>query len=99
VKTFLGAKYNLNFIYRYNPYDVRESYDILKESILDKDEDGHSYLEKYNIILNSLGAKISAISLFKLWLSYPQLALSYIPSKEYNKDYSSGIGEGYSGQI
>lgn len=46
---------------------------------------------KSNIIICSLGPKLSAISLFRLHQKYPQIALSYIPSKEYNPSYSIGI--------
>lgn len=49
------------------------------------------YLDK-NIILSSIGPKPSAIALYKVYKKYPQVALAYAPSKEFNPDYSHGIG-------
>ena len=94
------AKYNIESVFEYNAYDVDASYNIIINKLNSVFEnDGQSYLNSWNIILNSLGAKTSAITLFKIWLKYPQVALSYIPSKEYNKDYSTGIGESFVGEL
>lgn len=49
-------------------------------------------MEDYNMIFASLGPKLSAISLYKAYISHPEIALSYVPCKEYNIDYCSGIG-------
>lgn len=94
------TKYNIELLYEYDAYDVEASYNLILEKLLEK-ENGNSeaYLDTYNIIFNSLGAKTSAITLFNIWLKYPQVALSYIPSREYNKEYSVGIGKSYSGRI
>lgn len=93
----LSKKYNITPI-KYDAYDVESSFEIIIRK-LETIESSENTLENYNIILNSLGAKISAITLFKIWLKYPQIALSYIPSREYNKNYSSGIGEVYEGHV
>lgn len=94
------SKYNIRLIYEYNPYDIQGSYDQIVKKLSETEAGTEStYFENYNIILNSLGAKTSAITLFKLWLNYPQLALSYIPSKEYNREYSYGTGEAYTGKV
>lgn len=45
----------------------------------------------YNVIGASLGPKPSAITMFKLTQIHPEMGLVYIPSDEYNPDYSSGI--------
>lgn len=47
--------------------------------------------EKYNVIGASLGPKPSAITMFKLTQAHPEMGLVYIPSGEYNPEYSSGI--------
>jgi hypothetical protein len=49
------------------------------------------FKDKYNIIISSLGPKISAVSIYELFLNHPQIALTYVPTKEYNVNYSTGI--------
>lgn len=48
-----------------------------------------------NILLASLGPKSSAIPLYKINREYSNTALVYIPSQDYNPNYSRGIGEQY----
>lgn len=50
-------------------------------------------LRKANVIMTSLGPKLSAIALFRLHLKYPEVGLTYTPSKDYNLRYSTGISE------
>jgi len=47
----------------------------------------------HNVILASLGPKLSAISIYQIHSNNPEIGLSYVPCKEYNPDYCSGIGE------
>ena len=47
--------------------------------------------EKYNVIGVALGPKPSAITMFKLTQIHPEMGLVYIPSGEYNPEYSSDI--------
>ena len=54
---------------------------------------------EHNVILCSFGPKPSAIALFRLQREFPQTALAYIGCKEYNSEYSSGLGEAVSGKI
>jgi hypothetical protein len=56
-------------------------------------------LATHNIIAASLGPKVSGISLFMLHCTYPQIALAYAPSRQFNVDYSSGIGDSISGSV
>ncbi len=51
------------------------------------------FVGSHNIILASLGPKISAIALYKLQRKYEDVALAYAPSNEFNRDYSVGLGE------
>ncbi|MGF7081046.1 hypothetical protein [Mucilaginibacter sp. UYCu711] len=93
-KLLCKEKYNITMLYEYDAYDV----ELASNSIINKLQSiepgtNSSYLENYNVILNSLGSKTSAITLFELWLKYPEMALSYIPSKEYNRDYSKGVSK------
>ena len=46
----------------------------------------------HNVILCSFGPKPSGIALFRLQREYSQTALAYIGCKEYNPDYSTGLG-------
>ena len=53
----------------------------------------------HNVILCSFGPKPSAIALFRLQREFPQCALAYIGCKEYNPNYSAGLGDAVSGRI
>jgi hypothetical protein len=99
-KELLKRKYNIELFYEYPPYDIETSFRLILEKLEQIENGGsESYLDSHNIIFNSLGAKTSAITLFRIWLKHPQVALSYIPSKEYNQEYSAGIGEAFMGEI
>jgi hypothetical protein len=50
-----------------------------------------------NVILGSFGPKPSALSLFRIKREWPQTALAYAPSKQYNKSYSFGLGDAIQG--
>ena len=52
-------------------------------------------LSDYNVILTSFGPKLSSIGVYMAYLSHPKIALCYVPCKEYNINYSKGIGELY----
>jgi hypothetical protein len=74
---------------------------------LDAYSENHSYndiekqiekiKDKYNVIASSNGPKLSALSLYQVYLKNPQISLSYVPCKLYNLEYSQGLGEGISG--
>ncbi len=48
-------------------------------------------LKEFNIILCSLGPKLSAIQLYKYNVKHPETALAYVSSKDYAQDYSADI--------
>jgi hypothetical protein len=52
-----------------------------------------------NIIMSSLGPKLSAIALYRLHKLHPQTSLAYTPSNEFNRRYSAGIGQGHDGSL
>lgn len=56
-------------------------------------------LDNYNIILSSLGPKVGALALYKIKQDYPDVALCYAPSNEFNREYSSGVGDGICGTL
>lgn len=57
------------------------------------------YLDGYNVIMSSLGPKLSAIALYKLHKKYLHTALAYAPSNEFNLEYSFGIGKTFMNQL
>jgi hypothetical protein len=59
----------------------------------------HPHLKSHNIIAASLGPKVSALSLFRLHSNYPEIALSYAPSRQFNPEYSKGIGAPIEGTV
>ena len=56
-------------------------------------------LKSFNIVVSSLGPKLSAVSVYKAFLNHPEIALTYIPCKEYNINYCEGIGNSFEGHI
>jgi len=52
-----------------------------------------------NIVMASLGPKLSAMALFRIHMSHPQVGLTYTPSKDYNLKYSHGIGNTIRGDL
>ena len=55
------------------------------------------HIEEYNIVVTSLGPKLTALSLYKLFQKHDEIALAYIPCKDFNLRYSAGIGETING--
>ncbi len=55
--------------------------------------------QTHNVVLCSFGPKPSAIALFRLQREFPQAALAYIGCKEYNTEYSVGLGEAIDGMM
>ncbi len=56
-------------------------------------------LTNSNVIMSSLGPKLSAIALYKLHKLYPQSSLAYNPSNEFNRRYSFGLGRSHRGSL
>jgi hypothetical protein len=56
-------------------------------------------LPDYNLIAASLGPKTSAIAMFRVATMFPEIALAYAPSRQFNTGYSSGIGDSIEGTI
>ncbi len=53
----------------------------------------------YNIIMSSLGPKLTAISLYMIKKDNEKIGLVYTPSAQYSQDYSSGIGKCFDGIV
>lgn len=52
-----------------------------------------------NILMSSLGPKLTSVSLFNIQQIDSRCGLVYTPSNEFSEDYSSGIGKSYFGKI
>ncbi len=50
-------------------------------------------LSDFNIIVASFGPKPSSIGAYKVCEKHPEIALCYVPCKEYNVKYCKGIGD------
>jgi len=72
-------------------FDVDAYSDDRGFAAIEQQISGHA--KHSNIIMSSLGPKLSAIALYKIHKQYPDTALAYAPSKEFNPKYSHGIGE------
>ena len=55
--------------------------------------------DDHNVILCSFGPKPSAVALYRLQRAFPHTALAYIGCKEYNPEYSWGLGDSITGAI
>lgn len=58
-----------------------------------------SVLAEFNLVIASLGPKLTALSMYRLYVSHPEIALCYIPCKDFNVEYSEGISETIIGKI
>ena len=52
-----------------------------------------------NIIMGSLGPKLTAITLYKIQRQRQEIGLVYAPSNQFNENYSIGIGECFKGTM
>lgn len=55
--------------------------------------------DEYNIIMSSLGPKLTAISLYNIVKERPEIGLTYAPSKEFSRNYSTGISTMHEGVL
>lgn len=53
--------------------------------------------QSHNVVFCSFGPKPSAIALFRLQRTYRQSALAFIGCRQYNRDYSEGLGAAVEG--
>lgn len=59
------------------------------------------YIDQYNILISSLGPKLGAVSIYKIFKEYNErgIGLVYAPSDDFNPEYSSGLGASHSGLL
>jgi hypothetical protein len=83
-----GEKEILNL----DAYDGDLGFDTINDKI-------GELIEDFNIVIASLGPKLTALSMYKLFLFHPEIALCYIPCKDFNIEYSKGIGSTITGNL
>ena len=54
-----------------------------------------SVVDDHNVMMTSLGPKISAVTLYQVKRKREKIGLIYTPAEEYNDEYSRGIGKTY----
>jgi len=87
----LRGHHNIH-IFKLDAYTVDHGQAIIEQEV-------SKYMADYNIIMSSLGPKPSAVALYKVCRKYPDVALAYAPSREFNLDYSHGIGRKIGGKL
>ena len=85
----MGVKTNVELI---DCYGEDWGYEVIEKVVADN-------LNDYNIVLSSLGPKLSAISVYRTYLKHPEIALTYIPCREYNENYCEGIGDSFESEM
>lgn len=55
--------------------------------------------EHENVIMSSLGPKLTSVSIYEVQREFSRFGLAYTPANEFSDDYSSGIGLTYTGVI
>lgn len=53
----------------------------------------------HNVLFASFGPKLSALAIYSLQRQFPEIGLIYAPAKEFNRKYSEGIGQCFSGVV
>lgn len=73
-------------------YNILDTFEILSHLVEENFD--------YNVIITSQGPKTSAISTYMTYLKYSNIALAYVPAREFSGQYSYGIdNEPVVGQI
>lgn len=54
---------------------------------------------EFNVILSSLGPKVTAIALYNIHRTNDMLGIAYAPSREFNREYSKGLADTIRGSI
>ena len=67
------------------------------EAAIVKEVKGH--LDSHNVVLASMGPRSGALALYRVQREFSQTGLVYAPARQYNKEYSIGMGERYSSRV
>jgi hypothetical protein len=70
-------------------YNVDEATEVILKKY-------NQYKDEYNIIIDSQGPKLSALSVYEVYLkSETKIGLAYVAAKDFNTNYSQGIDTNY----
>jgi hypothetical protein len=59
----------------------------------------HKIIGTHNVIVGCLGPKLSAVAVYRLHRKHPEIGITYAPSGEFNREYSTGIGQCFTGTV
>ena len=79
-------------IFELDAFDTDRGMEAIKNQL-------ESIDSSYNIIMSSLGPKLTSVSLYMIKRNREEIGLVYTPSAQYNPDYSRGIGRCFDGII
>ena len=54
--------------------------------------------EHENVIMSSLGPKLTSVAIYEVQREFRRFGLAYTPANEFSDDYSIGIGDSYMGE-
>lgn len=91
IQRLLGTAPNVRF-FEMDAYSSDHGLAAMEEAI-------KAEMDRYNIVATSLGPKPSAVALYRLQRKYPDIALAYAPSRQFNMNYSIGIGGSIDGEL
>lgn len=111
--TLLGIQTGIQFGNQSQNVDIHKSLISPESGITSFDIDAYSedrgraaieaqllaLLSDSNVVMSSLGPKLSAVALYQLHRLHSSTSLCYAPSQEYNQEYSTGLGETFYGQV
>ena len=80
------SKFNIN------AYDDDHGYHVFEHEVA-------GLVENHNVILGSLGPKLTAVPLYRIKKRWPEIGLVYAPANEFNIDYSQGTGSLFEGAL
>jgi hypothetical protein len=58
-----------------------------------------AHASTHNVLMASMGPKMSAVALYQLHRQNDSLGLVYLPARDFNQDYSEGLGESIWGTL
>lgn len=86
------GRHPLVSLFPVDAYSNDQGLSVVSEKIIDQ-------LGDSNLIMASLGPKPSAVALYHIHKAHPETSLAYAPSKEFNPNYSRGLGESILGHL
>lgn len=90
-------------------YDGLGGRTLVETFAIDAFAGDHGYVELHdrlqdvvdaeNVILGSLGPKLTAVAVYRIQRLWPDVGLVYAPANQFNPDYSTGTGDYFCGEL